>query len=62
LDKTTLLTPIKKQSISYFILSSKKNIHLIEVDFLNHYIFEYDEARMIQLFQNIWGNTLKTHR
>ncbi len=40
-------------------LIQQKNIHLSEVNLLNQVIFEYDEARMIQLFQNIWGNALK---
>ncbi|CAH0166688.1 ATP-binding protein [Chryseobacterium sp. Bi04] len=40
-------------------LIQQKNIHLSEVNLLNQFIFEYDEARMIQLFQNIWGNALK---
>ena len=30
-----------------------------EVNLLNQFLFEYDEARMIQLFQNILGNALK---
>jgi len=29
------------------------------VDLLNDYLFKYDEARFIQLFQNILGNALK---
>lgn len=40
-------------------LIQQKNIHISEVNLLNHFIFEYDEARMIQLFQNILGNALK---
>lgn len=40
-------------------LIQQKNIHLSEVNLLNQLTFEYDEARMIQLFQNIWGNALK---
>ncbi|WP_419870962.1 ATP-binding protein [Chryseobacterium sp. CT-SW4] len=40
-------------------LIQQKNIHLSEVNLLNRDIFEYDEARMIQLFQNIIGNALK---
>lgn len=37
----------------------QKNIHLSEVNLLNNFSFDYDEARMIQLFQNILGNALK---
>jgi len=40
-------------------LIQQKNIHLSEVNLLNQAVFEYDEARMIQLFQNILGNALK---
>ncbi len=40
-------------------LIQQKFVHVSEVDLLNHYLFEYDEARMIQLFQNILGNALK---
>ena len=37
----------------------QKNIHLSEVNLLSNANFEYDEARMIQVFQNILGNALK---
>lgn len=40
-------------------LIHQKNIHLSEVDLLTSHIFEYDEARLIQVFQNILGNALK---
>lgn len=40
-------------------LIHQKNIHLNEVDLLTNHIFEYDEARLIQVFQNILGNALK---
>ena len=40
-------------------LIHQKNIHLSEVDLLTNHIFEYDEARLIQVFQNILGNALK---
>ncbi|MBV6881408.1 ATP-binding protein [Epilithonimonas ginsengisoli] len=40
-------------------LIHQKNIHLSEVDLLTNHLFEYDEARLIQVFQNILGNALK---
>lgn len=40
-------------------LIHQKNIHLSEVDLLTNHIFDYDEARLIQVFQNILGNALK---
>lgn len=40
-------------------LLHQKNIHLSEVNLLSNQNFEYDEARLIQVFQNILGNALK---
>ena len=40
-------------------LLSQKNIHLSIVNLLTLTNFEYDEARMIQVFQNILGNAFK---
>ena len=40
-------------------LVQKKNIHLSEIDLLTDKTFQYDEARMIQVFQNILGNAYK---
>ncbi|PZU89696.1 MAG: sodium:proline symporter [Chryseobacterium sp.] len=40
-------------------LLHQKNIHLSEVNLLTKTQFEYDEARLIQVFQNILGNALK---
>ena len=37
----------------------QKNIHHSEIDLLNQKEYEYDEARMIQVFQNILGNAYK---
>ena len=37
----------------------QKNIHLNEVNLLTNPHFRYDEARLIQVFQNILGNALK---
>ena len=40
-------------------LIQQKNIHHSEIDLLNQKEYEYDEARMIQVFQNILGNAYK---
>ena len=40
-------------------LFDQKNIHLSEVNLLKNEIYEYDESKMIQVFQNILGNAFK---
>ncbi|ASK28660.1 sodium:proline symporter [Chryseobacterium sp. T16E-39] len=40
-------------------LIQQKDIHVKDVNLLTNHVFEYDEARLIQLFQNILGNALK---
>jgi signal transduction histidine kinase len=40
-------------------LFEKRNLHHSEVHLLEKEIFQYDEPRMIQVFQNILGNALK---
>lgn len=40
-------------------LFEQRNLHHSEVNLLENEIFEYDEQRMIQVFQNILGNALK---
>ena len=40
-------------------LFEQRNLHHSEVNLLEDEIFEYDEPRMIQVFQNILGNALK---
>lgn len=40
-------------------LLQQKQIHISEVDLLRKHTLNYDEARLIQLFQNILGNALK---
>ncbi|CAD7816492.1 Sensor histidine kinase ResE [Chryseobacterium aquaeductus] len=48
-----------KKALNPILHLIKRDIHISEVDLLDQHIFEYDEARMIQLFQNILGNALK---
>lgn len=54
-----ILETYKKALNPLLHLIQQKNIHITEVNLLNQVLFEYDEARMIQLFQNILGNALK---
>lgn len=40
-------------------LFDQKNLHHSEVNLLKNELFYFDEMKMIQLFQNILGNSLK---
>ncbi|WP_307462375.1 ATP-binding protein [Chryseobacterium sp. SORGH_AS_0447] len=57
--ENNILETFKKALNPLLHLIQQKNIHLSEVNLLNKVLFAYDEARMIQLFQNILGNALK---
>lgn len=59
IQEDNIIETYKKALNPLLHLIQQKNIHLSEVNLLNQLIFEYDEARMIQLLQNIWGNALK---
>lgn len=59
LTRNNILETYKKALNPLLHLIQQKKIHISKVNLLNHSIFEYDEARMIQLFQNILGNALK---
>jgi len=59
IKENNIIETYKKALNPIFHLIHQKSIHVSEVDLLNHYLFEYDEARFIQLFQNILGNALK---
>nr|WP_082140639.1 ATP-binding protein [Chryseobacterium sp. FH2] len=59
IQENNIIETYKKALNPLLHLIHQKNIHLSEVNLLNQFIFEYDEARMIQLFQNILGNALK---
>lgn len=59
LTRNSILETYKKALNPLLHLIQQKKIHISEVNLLNHFIFDYDEARMIQLFQNILGNALK---
>jgi signal transduction histidine kinase len=59
IQKNNILETYKKALNPILHLIQQKDIHLSEVNLLNQTVFEHDEARMIQLFQNILGNALK---
>lgn len=59
MGKNNILETYKKALNPLLHLIQNKKIHLSEVNLINQFVFEYDEARMIQLFQNILGNALK---
>lgn len=59
IQENNIIETYKKALNPIVHLIQQKSIHISEVDLLNNYRYEYDEARMIQLFQNILGNALK---
>ncbi|MCW3168212.1 ATP-binding protein [Chryseobacterium sp. 09-1422] len=59
IQENNIIETYKKALNPILHLIQQKFIHVSEVDLLKHYQFEYDEARFIQLFQNILGNALK---
>lgn len=54
-----IIETYKKALTPILHLLQQKQIHISEVDLLRKYTLNYDEARLIQLFQNILGNALK---
>ncbi|MFN1218707.1 ATP-binding protein [Chryseobacterium kwangjuense] len=59
ISENNILETFKKALNPLLHLIQQKNIHLSEVNLLNRTTFEYDEPRIIQLFQNILANALK---
>ncbi|WP_294312712.1 ATP-binding protein [uncultured Chryseobacterium sp.] len=59
IKENNILDTYKKALNPLLHVIRQKNIHVSEVSLLDHLLFKYDEARMIQLFQNILGNALK---
>ncbi|MCU7616160.1 ATP-binding protein [Chryseobacterium sp. PBS4-4] len=59
IQENNIIETYKKALNPILHLIQQKFIQVSEVDLLKHYQFEYDEARFIQLFQNILGNALK---
>ncbi|WP_312422793.1 ATP-binding protein [Epilithonimonas sp.] len=59
ISKNNILETYQKALNPMSHLLHQKNIHLNEVNLLTKTQFEYDDARLIQVFQNILGNALK---
>ncbi len=59
IKENNILETYKKALNPLLHLIHQKNIHVSEVNLIHRVLFKYDEARMIQLFQNILGNALK---
>ncbi|MEG1591716.1 ATP-binding protein [Chryseobacterium sp.] len=59
IQENNIIETYKKALNPILHLIQQKFIHVSEVDLLRNYLFKYDEARFIQLFQNILGNALK---
>ena len=59
ISKNNILETYQKAMNPISHLLHQKKIHLSEVNLLTKTQFEYDEARLIQVFQNILGNALK---
>ncbi|WP_034683207.1 ATP-binding protein [Chryseobacterium piperi] len=58
-NQNNIIETYKKSLNPLLHLIQQKDIHVCDVNLLQQHLFEYDEPRMIQLFQNILGNALK---
>lgn len=59
IKENNIIETFKKSIKPLIHLFEKRHLHHSEVHLLENEIFEYDEPRMIQVFQNILGNALK---
>ena len=59
IKENNIVETFKKSLKPLLHLFEKRHLHHSEVHLLDNEIFEYDEQRMIQVFQNILGNALK---
>ncbi len=59
INKNNIIETYHKALKPIYHLFHQKNIHHTEINLLNDNKFYYDEARIIQVFQNILGNTYK---
>ncbi len=59
INKNNIIDTYHKALKPIYHLIQQKNIHHSEINLLNDNEFYYDEARIIQVFQNILGNTYK---
>ena len=54
-----ILETYQKSAKPLYHLFEQRNLHHSEVNLLKNEVYEYDEFKMIQVFQNILGNALK---
>jgi len=59
INKNNIIDTYHKALKPIYHLIQQKNIHHSEINLLNDNEFYYDEARIIQVFQNILGNAYK---
>ena len=59
IEENNIIETYQKALKPIMHLIQKKNIHHSEIDLLNQKMYDYDEARIIQVFQNILGNAYK---
>lgn len=59
IDRKNIVETYHKSLKPLLQLFDQKHLHHSEVNLLNNEIYEYDEMKMIQVFQNILGNALK---
>ncbi len=59
INKNNIIDTYHKALKPIYHLIQQKNIHQSEINLLNGNEFYYDEARIIQVFQNILGNAYK---
>ncbi|MBA5247310.1 GHKL domain-containing protein [Marnyiella aurantia] len=59
IDRKNIVETYHKSLKPLLHLFDQKHLHHSEVNLLNNETYEYDEMKMIQVFQNILGNALK---
>ena len=59
IDRKNIVETYHKSLKPLLQLFDQKHLHHSEVNLLNNETYEYDEMKMIQVFQNILGNALK---
>ncbi len=59
LQKNNIIATFHKAIKPLIHLLEQRQLHHSEINLLNHEVYEYDEQRIIQVFQNILGNALK---
>ncbi|MCL1668818.1 ATP-binding protein [Elizabethkingia ursingii] len=59
IQKYNIVETYRKALKPLLHMIQQKNVYSTEIDLLKRHLYEYDEAKFIQLFQNIIGNALK---